>query len=272
MPIGFWVLLTVAAAVLVMFRQSRFGWHVLAIGGNRKAASHGGIPVKSTIFLSYVLTGAIVGVAGFLFAARQNSVGSDTGIGLEFFALTALVVGLGGFVPGRGAVVSALIGFAVIFMLNNALLNAGLRGDFVQFCMGAILIVILGVDVKFRNIGIGCWPRPISIPSASRRRARELDRLMPDRSPPKLAGAEILGAGKIDGPEDVLLDAEGHLYCGTRDGYLVRLAAPDHTEVEHDREDRRPAARHGARSRGAHRRLRRRHGPRPRDARARSSC
>ena len=95
LPIGFWALLIAAVLVFVMFRQTRFGWHILAVGGNRKAARHGGIRVKLAVFLAYVLAGLIVGVAGFLFAARQNSVGSDTGIGMEFFALTALVVGLG---------------------------------------------------------------------------------------------------------------------------------------------------------------------------------
>ena len=95
-----------------MFRQSRFGWHILAVGGNRKAARHGGISVKLTVFFAYVIAGTIVGLSAFLFAARQDSVGADTGIGMEFFTLTALVVGLGGFVPGRGSVVSVLMGFA----------------------------------------------------------------------------------------------------------------------------------------------------------------
>jgi ribose transport system permease protein len=99
-PISFWVFFLVAAGVLVMFRQSRFGWHVLAAGGNRKAARHGGIRVKATIFLAYALAGLIVGLSGLLYATRENAVASDTGVGMEFFALTALVVGLGGFVPG----------------------------------------------------------------------------------------------------------------------------------------------------------------------------
>src|SRR5690606_7893288 len=60
LPVGFWVLIIVAALVLIMFRQTRFGWHVLAVGGNRKAARHGGIRVRLTIFLSYLLAGSIV--------------------------------------------------------------------------------------------------------------------------------------------------------------------------------------------------------------------
>ena len=229
LPIGFWVLLIVAAIVLTMFRQMRFGWRVLAIGGNRKAARHGGIPVKGTIVAAYVLGGLIVGVSGFLYAARQNSVGSDTGIGMEFFALTALVVGLGGFVPGRGAVVPVMLGFATLYILNNALINAGLRGDFVQFAMGAILAAILAVDVKFRKnrhrLIASTYLDPVAF---------AVEPAVEGFAPggvARLKGAELLAAGEVDGPEDVLLDEEGHLYCGTRDGYLIRLAAPDHKQT-----------------------------------------
>jgi ribose transport system permease protein len=233
MPIGFWALLSVAILVFVMFRQTRFGWHVLAVGGNRKAARHGGIQVRLTILLAYVLTGLIVGLSGFLYAARQNSVGSDTGIGMEFFALTALVVGLGGFVPGRGAVVSVLVGFATVYILNNALLNAGLRGDFVQLAMGAIIIAILAIDVKFRKnrhrLLASTYLDPVQVkldPVAG------MAGLMPGDIAPKLGRADILGSGSVDGPEDVILDRDGNLYCGNRDGRILKLAAPDYASVE----------------------------------------
>lgn len=232
MPIGFWVLLGVGVAVFVMFRQSRYGWHVLAVGGNRKAARHGGIRVKLTIFLAYVLAGLVVGLAGFLFAARQNSISADTGIGMEFFVLTALVVGLGGFVPGRGAVVPVLVGFATIYILNNAMINSGFRGDFVQFTMGAIIILILAIDVKFRKnrhrLLASAYLDPVSIRLGE---VKGMTGLMPGEITTRLADADIIAAGKLDGPEDVILDDEGNLYCGNRDGRIVRLAAPDYSEM-----------------------------------------
>ncbi|HLY00179.1 MAG TPA: SMP-30/gluconolactonase/LRE family protein [Roseiarcus sp.] len=232
-PISFWVLVIAVAGVLVMFRQSRFGWHVLAAGGNRKAARHGGIHVKATIFFAYVLAGLIVGLAAFLYAARENAVASDTGVGMEFFALTALVVGLGGFVPGRGSTVAVMIGFATIYILNNALLNSGLRSDFVQLAMGAILIFILSIDTKFRKhkhrLLASAYVDPIDFKLGEAAGSRGF---MPSEVAPKLAGAEILASGMIDGPEDVILDADDHLYCGTRNGSLVRIAAPDYTQVE----------------------------------------
>jgi ribose transport system permease protein len=232
LPVGFLALVAVALLILFMFRQSRFGWHILAVGGNRKAARHGGINVKLTIFLAYVVAGLIVGLSGFLFAARQNSIGADTGIGMEFFTLTALVVGLGGFVPGRGAVVSVLMGFATIYVLNNAMINSGFRGDFTQFVLGGIIIVILAIDVKFRKnrhrLLASTYLDPVALEVED---ATGMAGLMPDAIAPKLSAATLIGSGQIDGPEDVLLDAEDNLYCGTRDGRIVRFAAPDHAEM-----------------------------------------
>jgi ribose transport system permease protein len=231
-PVGFLCLIAVALLVFFMFRQSRFGWHILAVGGNRKAARHGGINVKLTVFLAYVVAGLIVGLSGFLFAARQNSIASETGIGLEFFALTALVVGLGGFMPGRGAVVSVLMGFATIYVLNNAMLNSGFRSDFTQFVLGTIIIVILAIDVRFRKnrhrLLASTYLDPVALDIEG---VRGMTGLMPQAVAPKLAGAGLIGSGKIDGPEDVILDSEDNLYCGTRDGRIVRFAAPDHTDV-----------------------------------------
>jgi ribose transport system permease protein len=232
-PISFWVFIIVAAGVLVMFRQSKFGWHVLATGGNRKAARHGGIHVKATIFTAYVVAGLLVGLAGFLFATRENAVASDTGVGLEFFALTALVVGLGGFVPGRGSSVAVMIGFATIYILRNSLINAGLRNDFVQLAMGAIIIVILSIDVRFRKnkhrLLASTYVDPIAFEVDP---VRGAGGFMPDEIAPKLVEAELVASGQIDGPEDVILDEDGNLFCGTRDGRLVRVAAPDYTNVE----------------------------------------
>lgn len=232
LPIGFWALMIVAVAVFFMYRQSRFGWHLLAVGGNRKAARNGGIRVKRTVFMAYVLAGALVGLAGFLYAARQNSVGSDTGIGMEFFLLTALVLGLGGFTPGRGAVVSVLIGYTTIYFLTNAMINAGFRGDLVQFTQGMIILVILAIDVRFKKnlhrLVASSYLDPVARVTPP---VRDVDALMPDRIAPRLAEASLIAAGEIDGPEDVILDDEGNLYCGTRDGKIMKMAAPDHQEV-----------------------------------------
>jgi len=232
-PVSFWVLAAVSVSLYLMFRHSRFGWHILAVGGNRKAARHAGVPINRVILLTYVLAGALVGLAGFLYAARENSAGSDTGVGLEFFVLTGLVVGLGGFVPGRGSVFNALIGMATIYLLSNALRNAGFRGDFVQASMGFILIAVLAIDMKYRKERHRLLARAYLDPAKlALAPAMDLGDMAQGRASNKLADARLLASGQIDGPEDVILDRDDHLYCGTRDGRIMRLLAPDYTQIE----------------------------------------
>ena len=232
-PVSFWVLIAVTIVIYLMFKYTRFGWHILAVGGNRKAARHAGIDLKRVILLSYMLGGTLVGLAAFLFAARQNSAGSDTGVGLEFFVLTGLVLGLGGFVPGRGSVFSTLLGFATIYILGNVLINAGFRGDFINGAMGFILIAVLAIDMKYRKERHRILARAYLDPAVMKvDPVMNMGSLVPESYVKKLDGATLLGVGKVDGPEDVILDRAGNLYCGTRDGRIIRLFAPDYERVE----------------------------------------
>ncbi|WP_428547559.1 SMP-30/gluconolactonase/LRE family protein [Profundibacter sp.] len=48
----------------------------------------------------------------------------------------------------------------------------------------------------------------------------------------KLSQARSIGLGEVEGPEDVILDRNDNLYCGTRHGEVVRFFAPNYTEWE----------------------------------------
>jgi ribose transport system permease protein len=48
----------------------------------------------------------------------------------------------------------------------------------------------------------------------------------------RLRDVEIIGLGEIDGPEDVILDADDNLYCSVRQGEIIRFLAPDHVRRE----------------------------------------
>ncbi len=232
-PVNFWVMAAIASLLFIMFKHTRLGWHILAIGGNRKAARHGGVNLKGVILASYMLCGALVGVAAFLFSTRENTVSSDTGVGLAFFVFTGLVVGLGGFVPGRGTIVNALVGFTAVYLLQNSLVNAGYRGEIVLFSMGSLVIIVLAIDTKYRKNRHRILARTYLDPAPMKMDPIiEMKDLAPESAGAKLQGATLLGVGKIDGPEDVILDRDDHLYCGTRDGKIVRLFAPDYKKIE----------------------------------------
>src|ERR1700733_2989183 len=77
----------------VFLSRSRYGWHLTAIGASRKAARHAGIRVQRMLLATYALSGVLCALGGVFYAARQGSTDSTTGLGWEFQAVTAVVLG-----------------------------------------------------------------------------------------------------------------------------------------------------------------------------------
>jgi len=114
-PINAATLLVVLLVCHIFLSRSRYGWHLTAIGASRKAARHAGIRVRLILFFTYVLSGLLCAASGIFYAARQSSTDSTTGVGWEFQALTAVVLGGISLAGGKGTVWRAMIGAVIIF-------------------------------------------------------------------------------------------------------------------------------------------------------------
>jgi ribose transport system permease protein len=235
-PINAATLFVVLLVGHVFLSRSRFGWHLTAIGASRKAARHAGIRVERMLFATYVLSGTLCAAGGLFYAARQTSTDSTTGLGWEFQALTAVVLGgvsLGG---GKGTVWRAMIGGIIIFVMTNGLVRMGIPGYVTSAATGLILLVAVGIDVKWgKNRGKAIqkiYVNPALVPLAP---APSLERGSgsPYAQNDRLINAEAIGLNQVEGPEDVILDRQDRLYGSTRDGNIIRFSGPDlkHREV-----------------------------------------
>ena len=74
-------------------RTYRSGRELYAIGSNPDAARLAGIPVGKRIFAAFVVSGALAGIAGVLWAAQYNTINSTAGTGYELSGGAAVVVG-----------------------------------------------------------------------------------------------------------------------------------------------------------------------------------
>ena len=101
-------------------------------------------------------------LAGFLFAARIGSTGSDTGVGLEVQALTAAVLGGNSIGGGRGSVAKAIIGALLVLLLTNGLINLGISGPVTSTILGAMLLLAVFVDMRWQKHRHRCLPRSMS--------------------------------------------------------------------------------------------------------------
>ena len=229
-PANIVVLVIVAILFHIFLSRGRTGWYIAAIGANRRAARHAGIPVERHLFLTYVVSGVLTAIGGVFYAARLNSPSSDTGMGMEVLALTAVVLGGVNLSGGKGSVGQALIGATIVLCLINGLVRFGLVGGATSTFLGFMMLLAVGIDVKWARNRNKAIDKIYVVPTYFRLGQRH--DISPESSSVyalnnRLRDAEAIGLGKLDGPEDVIFDRAGNLYCGTREGFIWRFSGTD---------------------------------------------
>lgn len=235
LPTAAWAYAVVALCCHVTLTRLRIGWHIMAIGGSRRSAYNGGIAVRRTIALCYVAGGVLTAMAGCFFASRLATAGSDIGLGMEVLVLTAAVVGgvsLGG---GRGSVTKALVGTLIVLLITNGLTSLSAPGGVNRMVLAAILILSAVIDVRWLKNRQRIISKVYVSPTY-----HALGPVVDCGGPAsgafalnnKLRDVTLIGLGRIEAPEDVILDADDHLYAGSRHGDIIKFFAPDYERME----------------------------------------
>ncbi len=142
----------VVAGGALLAKQTRFGRHVYAIGGNPEAARLSGINVFRTTVWVYVLIGVLTAIAGIILAGRVNGVTpGNAGNLLELDVITAVVIGGTSLSGGRGSVVGSLLGALVFGTLSNGMNLLGVSSNWQLIFKGLILMAAVLVDVASKR-------------------------------------------------------------------------------------------------------------------------
>ena len=233
LPFSFFCAVILGILAHVMLTRLGIGWRIQAVGGSRRSAYNAGISVRKTVFLTYVISGTLAAAAGLLYATRLGAAGTDTGVGLEVAALTAAVLGgisLGG---GRGSITKGFLGALIVIVIQSSLLRLGLRTGANTLVLGLLLLMAVAIDVKWLKNRLKVLAKVYVSPAYFALPPLKMnDPASPYADNNKLANVELIGLGEVEGAEDVILDDEGHLYCGSRHGDVLRFFAPDHKKWE----------------------------------------
>jgi ribose transport system permease protein len=147
------ILLIVLGLVAVLLMRADFGRKLLAVGDNDRAAHLAGIPVARMRTIAFVLSGLSGAIAGILLGGFAG-VSAQVGQGLEFQAITAVVLGgvaLGG---GRGSVVAAMAGALTLQALFTLLNLQGVSGALESSVQGVIIIAAVAfASARLRGTG-----------------------------------------------------------------------------------------------------------------------
>ena len=150
-----WLKISVTVAVLLvawfLFRFTRIGNDVKAVGSGETAARFSGVRTDRVKFLVFVAAGALTGLAAFVNVVKVGSITSTAGNQLETQILISLV--LGGLPITGGAKVrfsNIIVGTLMYTVLNNGLVMLGYESQTQQLIKGIIflLFVALTIDRK----------------------------------------------------------------------------------------------------------------------------
>jgi rhamnose transport system permease protein len=133
----------IATYAMRSFRTAR---DFYAIGSDPDAARLAGIPVGSRVFLAFVLSGGIAGIAGAVWLSYFGSVDAIAGVGYEFQVITAVVVGGVAIFGGSGTVLGAALGALLLNTINSALVVVNVSSFWSQSMSGALLIGAIAFD------------------------------------------------------------------------------------------------------------------------------
>jgi len=141
------ILLVVSFIVFgVILSKTTFGRSVYVVGGNKDAARLAGLNPDLITLKSFIITGMLCALSGVMLAARMGSGQPAASMGLEFDAITAVILGGASFAGGVGSMLGTVLGVVILQSFNTGLIMVNVPTFWQFVARGALLLLALSFD------------------------------------------------------------------------------------------------------------------------------
>lgn len=145
----------IVAAIVVVFgallARSRWGRQTYAVGGSVPAARVAGVRLRLITFSVFLVSGACAGLAGIIGAAETGAAQSSGGVGMEFAAITAVIVGGTSILGGRGSVWRTVVGVLLLAVIANGFTLLYIDPIYNSLVQGSIILLAITVEAQLRR-------------------------------------------------------------------------------------------------------------------------
>ena len=145
-PHPLYVLAVLTLVMSFVFKWTRWGQHLFAIGGNENAALLTGIPVRRMKVTIYMFSAFTAGLTGILMAGWLGSVTTNLGQAMELTVIAAAVIGGANLAGGEGNALGAAIGALLIEVIRNSLILLGISTFWKGMFIGTFIVVAVAFD------------------------------------------------------------------------------------------------------------------------------
>jgi ribose transport system permease protein len=115
------VFLIIAVFGMILLGKTRIGYETQAVGGNAQAAGYAGIPTRWVRMRAYLFSAVTATIAGLMNVAQDKGMTSQVGAGAELIVIAAVIVGGASIAGGRGRVLGACLGAALVVLIDKVL-------------------------------------------------------------------------------------------------------------------------------------------------------
>lgn len=126
----------------VALSRLRVARKLYAVGSNPDAAMMAGIDSSRVVFTAFVLSGALAGLAGFVFLSKFGNITVVAGLGFELKSVAAVVVGGVNIFGGSGTILGVVLGTVLVDTIDNSLTRWDVVSEFWREALLGILIMI----------------------------------------------------------------------------------------------------------------------------------
>jgi len=141
MPLAAFIVTVVVSQIVLSF--TRFGRQLYMVGSNWRAALAAGLNPARIVLGAYVAAGLCTALAGILMAARYSSGDLELGIGYDYSAISAVLVGGTAISGGEGSAIRSFIGAFIIAICQVLLLLHGFSTQIQYLAIGVIVLVVI---------------------------------------------------------------------------------------------------------------------------------
>ena len=145
-PLSAWIAILSFVGFSFVITKTPFGRHVTMIGGNPVAAFRAGIKVDRLVLTTFVMAGAIAGLAGWLLAIRTSGATANLGTGMLFRAFAAVVIGGVSLKGGIGRLPGVYAGVLLLSAIQTAINLMGLPAHYTQMILGGLVLAAVLLD------------------------------------------------------------------------------------------------------------------------------
>jgi ribose transport system permease protein len=143
------VLLALLITAVVLTARTRFFVHLVAVGANRQGAYQTGLPVARLRILSHTAAGGMAALAAMAILGVTGAGDPLMGQAFTLSSVSAVVLGGVALSGGWGSVLGAVVGGAILGLINNVIFFASIPYQFQSIVQGVIVLLALAAGIFF---------------------------------------------------------------------------------------------------------------------------